>query len=75
MLLIINIQYKKNSYRDLTPFFGYNDGEKWFRKNYFEIQWWPSEIPANMPGQFSLSGQTFFALGSSNSKGHRIVEL
>ena len=33
---------------------------------------WPSgEIPANLPGQFSLSGQIFFALGSSNSEGHR----
>ena len=28
-----------------------------------------SEIPANLPGQFSLSGQIFFALGSSNSEG------
>ena len=24
---------------------------------FFEIQRWPSEIPANLPGQFSLSGQ------------------
>ena len=26
-------------------------------KKYFEIQQWPSEIPANLPGQFSLPGQ------------------
>ena len=69
MLLIINIQYKKNSYRDLTPFFGYNDGEKWFRKNYFEIQRWPSEIPANLQGQFSLSGQIFLHWVAATLKG------
>ena len=50
--------------------FGFDD-EKWSRKNYFEIPRAPSEIPANQPGQFSLSRQFFFALGSSNSKGHR----
>ena len=33
---------------------------------YFEILLAPSEIPANLPGQFSLSGK-----GSSNSEGHR----
>ena len=33
-----------------------NDDEKWSRKNYFEIPRWPSEIPANLPGQFSPSG-------------------
>jgi hypothetical protein len=27
---------------------------------YFEIHRAPSEIPANLPGQFSLSGQIFF---------------
>ena len=36
-----------------------NDGEKWSRKNYFEIPRWPSEITANLSGQFSLSGQIF----------------
>jgi hypothetical protein len=46
-----------------------NDGEKWPRKKYFEIPRAPSEIPANLPGQFSLSGQIFFALGSRNSEG------
>ena len=34
-----------------------NDGENWSRKNYYEIPRWPSEIPANLLGQFSLSGQ------------------
>jgi hypothetical protein len=38
---------------------------------YLEIHQAPSEIPANLPGQFSLSVQIFFALGSSNSEGHR----
>ena len=35
---------------------------------YFEISLAPPEIPANLPGQFSLSVQIFFALGSSNSE-------
>ena len=38
-------------------------------KKYFEIPRAPSEIPANQPGQFGLSGQIFSALGSSNSEG------
>ena len=29
------------------------------------------ELPANLPSQFSLTAQTFFALGSSNSEGAR----
>ena len=29
----------------------------------------PSEIPANLPGQFSRSGQIFFALGSKDFPG------
>jgi hypothetical protein len=33
------------------------DGEKCPRKKYFEIPRAPSEIPANQPGQFGLSGQ------------------
>jgi hypothetical protein len=40
-------------------------------KNYFKIPRAPSEKPANQPGQFSLSGQIFFALGISNSEGAR----
>ena len=35
----------------------------------FEILLALSEIPANLLGQFSLFGQIFFALGSSNSEG------
>ena len=39
--------------------FGFkNDSEKWYRI-YFEIHQAPSEIPADLPGQFSLSGQIF----------------
>jgi hypothetical protein len=36
---------------------------------YFEFLLAPSELPANLPSQFSLSGQIFFALGISNSEG------
>ena len=36
---------------------------------YFQILLAPSELPTNLPGQFSLSGQFFLALGSSNSEG------
>ena len=36
-----------------------NDGEKWCRIFYFEIQQAPSETPANMPSQLILSGQIF----------------
>ena len=35
-----------------------NDGKKWSR-NYFEIHQAPSEILANLPGQFSPNGQIF----------------
>ena len=39
--------------------FGFkNHGKKW-AGIYFEIHRAPSEIPANMPGQFNLSGQSF----------------
>jgi hypothetical protein len=44
-------------------------GEKWFRKNYFEIQRWPSEIPASLPGQFSLSGQIILHWAAATLKG------
>ena len=50
-----------------------NDGEKWSRKNYFEIPWWPSEIPANLPGQFSLSWQIFLHWAAATLKA--IVEF
>ena len=54
-------------------FLAKNDGEKWSRIFYFKIKRAPSEIPANLPGQFSLSEQSFFALGSRNSeKAHSI---
>ena len=47
-----------------------NDDEKWSRKKYFEIPRWPSEIPANLPGQFSLSGQIFLHWAAATLKGH-----
>ena len=36
---------------------------------YFEIQRAPSEIPANLPGQFSLSGQIFLHWAAATLKG------
>ena len=36
-----------------------NDGEKWSTFFYFEIHQAPSEIPANLLGQFGHSGQVF----------------
>ena len=50
-----------------------NDDEKWSRKNYFEIPRWPLEIPANLPGQFSLSGQIFLHWAAATLKA--IVEF
>ena len=35
----------------------------------FLIQQAPSEIPANQPGQFSLSGQTFLHWAAATLKG------
>ena len=45
-----------------------NDGKKWSRI-YFEIQRAPSEIPAKLPGQFSLSGQIFLHWAAATLKG------
>jgi hypothetical protein len=50
-----------------------NDGEKWSRKIYFKIPRWPSEIPANLPCQFSLSGQIFLHWAAATLKA--IVEF
>ena len=40
---------------------------------YFEIHRAPSEIPANLPGQFSLSGQIF--LHWTANKGKKSLEI
>ena len=45
-----------------------NDGEKWSRI-YFEIDRAPSEIPANLPGQFSPTGQIFLYWAAATLKG------
>ena len=58
----------QNFYGDLTPFLAKSDGGKWFRKKYFEIQLWPSEIPPNLPGQFSLPGQIFLHWAAATLK-------
>jgi len=39
-------------------------------KNYLKIPHAPSEIPANQPGQFSLSGQIFLHWAAATLKGH-----
>jgi hypothetical protein len=50
-------------------FFAKNDGEKRSRIFYFEIHGATSEIPANLPGQFSLSGQIFLHWAAATLKG------
>jgi hypothetical protein len=50
-------------------FLAKNDGEKWSRIFYFEINQAPSEIPANLPGQFSLTGQIFLHCVAATLKG------
>ena len=45
-----------------------NDGKKWSRI-YFEIDRAPSEIPANLSGQFSPSGQIFLHWAAATLKG------
>ncbi len=51
------------------PFLLKNDSEKWSKIFYFEIHRAPSEIPANLPGQFSLSGQIFLHWAAATLKG------
>ena len=46
-----------------------NDGEKWSKTFYFEILLAPLELPANLPGQLSLSGQIFFHWAAAILKG------
>ena len=43
--------------------------EKWSRIFYFEIHGAPSEIPASLPGQFSLSGQICMQWAAATLKG------
>ena len=45
-----------------------NDGKKWSRI-YFEIDRAPSEIPANLPSQFSPTGQIFLHWAAATLKG------
>ena len=66
--LYIVFTLKMKSLSKSTIFGLKNDGEKWSRKNYFEIPWWPSEIPANLPGQFSLSGHIFMHWAAATLK-------
>jgi hypothetical protein len=47
-----------------------NDGEKGSRIFYFQILSAPSEILANLPGQFSHSGQIFLHWAAATLKGH-----
>jgi hypothetical protein len=41
----------------------------WSRIFYFEIDQAPSEIPDNLPGQFSLFGQIFLHWAAATLKG------
>ena len=43
--------------------------EKWSRIFYFEIPLASSEIPTNLPGQFSPSGQIFLHWAAATLKG------
>ena len=54
---------------ELYHFWPKNDGEKWSRFFYFEIHGAPSEISANVPGQFSLPGQIFLHWAAATHKG------
>ena len=45
-----------------------NDGEKW-SEIYIEIHRPPSEIPANLPGQFSPIGQIIWYWAAATLKG------
>ena len=47
----------------------WNDSEKWKIILYFEIHQAPSEIPANLQGQLSLSGQIVLHWAAANLKG------
>ena len=49
--------------------FGLNMMVKSGQKIYFEIPHDPSEIPANQPGQFGLSGQIFLHCAAATLKG------
>ena len=44
-------------------------GKKWSRIFYFEILLTPSELPANLPGQFSFSGKKIFRWAAATLKG------
>jgi hypothetical protein len=46
-----------------------NDGEKWSRTFFFENHQAPSEIPANLPCQFSLIEQIFLNWAAATLKG------
>ena len=52
---------------EITIFQLKNDGEKWSRL-FFEIHRAPSEIPANLPGQFSPTGHIFWHWAAATLK-------
>ena len=60
-----------NNYLFITDYFQYKIGIAFqlaLHTNQNSQNKW-TKIPANLPDQFSRSGQIFFALGSSNSEG------
>ena len=50
-------------------------GKKWSRIFYFEIHRAPAEIPANLPGQFSLYGQIVLHWAAATLKNFKIKKL
>ena len=67
-LRTLGISGLKSRVLKMTFFSIKNDGEKWSRI-YFEIDRAPSEIPANLPGQFSPTGQIFLHWAAATLKG------
>ena len=61
-------KWTKISSTEIDVFQLKNDSKKWSRI-YFEIDRAPSEIPANLPGQFSLSGHIFLLWAAATLKG------
>ena len=49
--------------------FGFKDDSETWSGIYFEIHRAPSEIPANLPGQFSPIGQIFWHWAAATLKG------
>ena len=58
------------NFRIKTLQYSQNRGNIKKQKNHFKIPCAPSEIPGNLPSQFSLSWQIFLEWAASILKGH-----